>query len=111
MTYDIPNIDYGELDFRIPTVLSSNSSYTSVLERSPEIIAFLEDAISLRKELVEQRRAIITMENKDAKQDEKKALFFQDEVAKKLRHDLTKAEVMLKLWEEARDSAKKFYNK
>lgn len=105
----IQNATYPVLDFNIPTILNAISPASDVLNRAPDILAFLHEERARREELVGDCHAAIIIGNPGKKQDEKKALIQQDARAKALRQELVKIDAMLRRWEQAEKSASKFY--
>lgn len=109
---DLPTIDFDlkHEDFIVPREKTSLDAATDILNRAPHVIAYIESVLGERKRNYDERKAQIILDNKEKKQDEKKATITKDVLADHLLDEVNKAEVILTLWENARDSAKKFYD-
>ena len=99
----------AKYNFEVPSVKNTLSSSTEILNRAPENIAYIEEAVEERSEELNKRIAQITLSNKDAKRDVLKAIIQEDEEAIKYRKSLHKAQVMLDLWKNTQKSAAKFF--
>jgi len=97
-------------DFAVPSIKNSLSASTEILNRAPENIAYIEEAVEERNEALNRRIAHITLTNPEAKRDMLKAIIQEDKEAATLRKSLSSAQVMLDLWKNAQKSAAKFFS-
>ena len=109
LTHAVPELEYGELDFNVPEVLNSIDASTDILNKAPNVLAFLAEAIAEREEALADCKAKIILDNPESKQDEKKSMFQQDVRAKQLRVEIAKVEAMIEKWNLAVKAASKFY--